>query len=344
MLAFFDLEQLKHEPKFSIFSGAPKPNSEVAERATVLREALQQHGHKLKEPEHHGLIPVEAVHHQDYLHFLKSIYQRWQEIPGASAEVIPNIHPNRTTGSEPCGIPESAVGQAGWYMADTACPISNETWNSALASANTAVGAAQAVLDGQNSAYALCRPPGHHAFADLAGGFCFLNNSAITAQHLRLNFQKVAIIDVDVHHGNGTQSIFYQRDDVLTVSLHVDPASFYPFFWGYSHELGEGKGSGFNFNFPLVHGTKDEEYLKTLNTALDRIAQFSPQAMVIALGLDAYEGDPYKGLGISTGGFEKIASEIAKLNLPTVLVQEGGYLSDALGDNLNRFLGGFENG
>ena len=183
MLAFFDLEQLKHEPKFSIFSGAPKPNSEVAERATVLREALQQQGHELKEPEPHGLIPVEAVHHQDYLHFLKTIYQRWQEIPGASAEVIPNIHPNRTAGSEPCGIPESAVGQAGWYMADTACPISNETWNSALASANTAVGAAQSVVVGQNSAYELCRPPGHHAFADLAGGFCFLNNSAIAAQY-----------------------------------------------------------------------------------------------------------------------------------------------------------------
>jgi len=187
-------------------------------------------------------------------------------------------------------------------------------------------------------------PTRSSCFADLAGGFCFLNNSAIAAQYLRKNFQKVVILDVDVHHGNGTQSIFYQRDDVLTVSLHADPASFYPFFWGYSHELGEGKGSGFNFNFPLVHGTKDEEYLKTLNTALDRIAQFSPQAMVIALGLDAYEGDPYKGLGISTGGFEKIASEIAKLNLPTVLVQEGGYLSDALGDNLNSFLGGFENG
>ena len=152
MLAFFDPDQFKHEPKFSLFSGVPKPNSEVAERAKVLRDALLQHGHELKIPKPHGITPVEAVHHQDYLHFLKNIYRRWQEIPGASAEVIPNIHPNRTTGSEPCGIPESAVGQAGWYMADTACPISNETWNSALASANTAVGAAQAVLDGHNSA------------------------------------------------------------------------------------------------------------------------------------------------------------------------------------------------
>ena len=151
MLAFFDPEQFKHEPKFSLFSGVPKPNSEVAERAKVLRNALLQHGHELKIPKPHGIIPVEAVHHQDYLHFLKNIYRRWQGIPVASAEVIPNIHPNRTAGN----IPESAVGQAGWYMADTACPISNETWNSALASANTAVGAAQAVLDGQNSAYAL---------------------------------------------------------------------------------------------------------------------------------------------------------------------------------------------
>ena len=153
MLAFFDPEQFKHEPKFSLFSGVPKPNSEVAERAKVLRDALLQHGHELKIPKPHGIIPVEAVHHQDYLHFLKNIYRRWQEIPGASAEVIPYIHPNRTAGD----IPESAVGQAGWYMADTACPISNETWNSALASANTAVSAAQAVLDGHNSAYALCR-------------------------------------------------------------------------------------------------------------------------------------------------------------------------------------------
>lgn len=229
-------------------------------------------------------------------------------------------------------------------MADTACPISNDTWNSALASANSAVGAAKHVMEGHDSAYALCRPPGHHAFADLAGGFCFLNNSAIAAQHLRLNFQKVAILDVDVHHGNGTQSIFYQRNDILTVSLHADTANFYPFFWGYSHELGDAQGTGFNYNFPLDHGTNDEEYLQTLKTALERITEFSAQAMVIALGLDAYKGDPYKGLGVSTQGFAKIAAEIAKLKLPTVLIQEGGYLSEALGDNLNSFLSGFENG
>ena len=180
------------------------------------------------------------------------------------------------------------------------------------------------------------------AFADLAGGFCFLNNSAIAAQYLGKNFQKVVIHDFDVHHGNGSQSIFYQRKDVPTISLYADPVSFYPFFWGYSHEIGSGKDSGYNFNFPLVHDTKDEKYLQTLKEALINVIEFSPQAMVIALGLDAYGGDPYKGLGIITLGFSEIASEIAKLKLPTILVQEGGYMSDALGENLISFLNGFE--
>jgi acetoin utilization deacetylase AcuC-like enzyme len=228
-------------------------------------------------------------------------------------------------------------------MADTACPIGAETWNSALASANTAADAAQRVIDGVPAVYALCRPPGHHAFADLAGGFCFLNNSAIAAQHLRGSFQRVVILDVDVHHGNGTQSIFYERQDVLTVSLHTNPISFYPFFWGYSSEQGENAGLGYNLNYPLLRGSKNDSYLKTLKLALKSIVEFSPEVMVIALGLDAYEGDPYEGLEITTTGFAWIAAEIAGLKLPTVLVQEGGYLSPALGDNLNSFLNGFEN-
>ncbi|MED5242070.1 MAG: histone deacetylase family protein, partial [SAR324 cluster bacterium] len=186
-------------------------------------------------------------------------------------------------------------------------------------------------------------PPGHHAFADLAGGFCFLNNSAIAAQHLCSRFQRVVILDVDVHHGNGTQSIFYKRQDVLTVSLHTDPVSFYPFFWGYSSEQGEKAGFGYNLNYPLVRGTKNNTYLKTLKLALKRIQEFSPEGMVIALGLDAYKDDPYKGMEITTTGFARIAAEIAGLKVPTVLVQEGGYLSPELGDNLNSFLDGFEN-
>ena len=340
MLALFDPLQLKHEPGFFLSSGSRLPNPEVAERARVLKESLLQHGHELKSPESHGMGPIAAVHPPDYLHFLKNIFKRWQRIEGASEEVIPNVHPNRRSG----GYPDSAVGQAGWHMADTACPIGPQTWTSVLASANNAVDAARYILDGTDSVYALCRPPGHHAFSDMAGGFCYLNNTAIAAQHLREGFRRIAILDVDLHHGNGTQGIFYQRTDVLTVSLHADPIRFYPFFWGHRHERGEGPGLGFNLNFPLPRGTADEEYLKILTKALSQIASFYPEAMVVALGLDAFKEDPLAGFAITTEGFKKIGAAIAGMKLPTVLVQEGGYLCKELGENLNGFLDGFENG
>jgi acetoin utilization deacetylase AcuC-like enzyme len=147
-------------------------------------------------------------------------------------------------------------------------------------------------------------------------------------------------LDVDVHHGNGTQEIFYERKDVLTVSIHADPVRFYPFFWGYAAERGNGDGEGFNLNLPLARGTADDDYLLTLDKAIGAISEFSPGALVVALGLDAYEGDPLRGLAITTAGFSRIAERIAALRLPTVLVQEGGYLSDELGDNLSSFLQG----
>ena len=211
-------------------------------------------------------------------------------------------------------------------------------------SANSAVHAAELVLNEADCAYALCRPPGHHAFADMAGGFCYLNNTAIAAQRLLTQSDRVAILDVDLHHGNGTQGIFYRRPDVLTVSLHADPAAFYPFFWGYADERGAGEGLGYNYNLPLPLGTGDDAYLDTLDMALTRIERFAPDMLVVALGLDAYEGDPLAGLSITTKGFGRIGAAIAEMQLPTVLIQEGGYLSKALGDNLKSFLGDFENG
>jgi acetoin utilization deacetylase AcuC-like enzyme len=177
---------------------------------------------------------------------------------------------------------------------------------------------------------------------DLAGGFCFFNNSAIAAAHLRLKHERVAILDVDVHHGNGTQGIFYERGDVLTVSIHADPASFYPYVWGYAHERGAGAGLGTNLNIPLPIGTGDDGYLEALGKAQAMIAAFAPGALVVALGLDASEHDPLVGLAVITDGFRCIGQAIARLGLPTVLVQEGGYLSDILGANLTAVLGGFE--
>jgi len=226
-------------------------------------------------------------------------------------------------------------------MADTACPISAETFDSACWSAWSAVAAVEAVLSGERAAYALCRPPGHHAFADVAGGFCFLNNSAIAAQHFRQSAARVAILDVDLHHGNGTQGIFYARGDVLTVSLHADPERFYPFFWGYASERGEGPGLGCNLNLPLPRKSGDEAFLGALDAGLKRISAFAPDALVIALGLDAFEGDPFGGLSVTTPGFARIAERIATLELPTTIVQEGGYLCDALSANLTSFLAAY---
>lgn len=201
--------------------------------------------------------------------------------------------------------------------------------------------AAALVLSGDTSAYALCRPPGHHAFVDLAGGFCFLNSTAIAAEALVRAGHRPAILDVDLHHGSGTQGIFYARGDVLTMSIHAHPESFYPFFWDYENERGTGPGLGANLNLPLPTGTGDAGFLEALAAGLARIRAFVPDLLVIALGLDTYQGDPFGGLAVSTPGFARIAAAAAGLGLPTLIVQEGGYLCPELGDNLESFLTGF---
>jgi acetoin utilization deacetylase AcuC-like enzyme len=337
MKTFYADEQKRHDPKAFLSSGAPKPNPEQPERIERLLDGARKAGSTIERPENYGLGPIAAVHTPEYLDFLERIHERWRRIEGASEEVIPNIHPIARGGS----YPASAVGQAGYHMADTSCPISEHTWESACWSAWSAVAAADAVLAGDRSAYALCRPPGHHAFADVAGGFCFINNSGVAAQRLRDKAARVAILDVDLHHGNGTQGMFYRRADVLTVSIHADPVRFYPFFWGYADERGEGPGLGYNLNLPLERKSGDAEFLSVLEVGLRRIRSFAPDALVVALGLDAFEGDPFGGLSVTTPGFARIAEAIAGLALPTVIVQEGGYLCDELGDNLTSFLVGF---
>ena len=337
MDAIYDSTQQKHDPKFFLQNGIVKPSPESPQRAEVFLKALHGAGHNIIAPEAHDSAAIQAIHTPDYLQFLETIHERWQHT-GGSEEVIPNVHPNRWVAN---GYPDSAAGHAGWHMADTACPIGAGTWEAAQAGAKTVIDAAQRALNGATAVYALCRPPGHHAFADMAGGFCYLNNSALAAQELRSQHERVAILDVDVHHGNGTQGIFYRRRDVLTVSLHADPQRFYPFFWGYAHERGAGEGFGCNFNLPLPRHTADDEFLVELERGLERVRAFRPGALVVALGLDAFEGDPLAGLGITTQGFARIAQAIAQLKLPTVLVQEGGYLCDALGPNLVSFLSGF---
>ncbi|MCW5745861.1 MAG: histone deacetylase family protein [Alphaproteobacteria bacterium] len=329
-----------HDPSYMLVRGERRESAEKPARADLLLNAARAGGHEVIPPAYAGLVPVLAVHTPEYVDFLQVAHREWSRFAGAGAEVVPGAHPVRYRGS----YPRTIVGRAGWHQVDGACPIGSGTWEAALAAAQVAVTAAQVVMDETHAgakrpiAYALCRPPGHHAYADLAGGFCFLNNTAIAAQHLRAQHQRVAILDIDVHHGNGTQGIFYARNDVLTVSIHADPADYYPYFWGYAHERGEGAGEGCNLNLPLPVGSADDIWLAAGERALERIRTFAPTALVVALGLDASEHDPLQGLKVTTDGFGRMAALIAELKLPTLLVQEGGYLGPELGENLARVL------
>lgn len=338
MKVVFSAAQLDHNPQTILSSGEHSEAPEKPDRARRLLDAALDVGLPLAAPLDYGDAVLQSVHTEQYLTFLKNIYTRWSRVDGAPADILPNIHPI----SRSDGYPKSAVGQLGFHCYDGSSPITQDTWHSARWSAMSAVHAARLVLAGDAASYALARPPGHHASQDLAGGFCYFNNAAIAAEQLREKFAKVAIIDVDVHHGNGTQRVFYSRSDVLTVSLHADPIRFYPFYWGYANERGEAGGDGFNLNLPLPRGTQDSEYLVALEQALDSVAAYSPDAIVVALGLDAHESDPFRGMRITTGGFENIGERLGALQLPTVLTQEGGYLSASLGNSLAAFLNGFQ--
>ena len=338
MKAVYSERHRRHDPQFFLVRGVVKRTTEQPERADRLLAGVKAGHHSLIAPTAFGQGPRARVHSADYLSFLAGAWDEWVALGDAGPEMIANIHPVRHAATYPSHI----IGRLGWHTADTACPIGPGTWQAACEATDVAVTAAQLVLDGERASYALCRPPGHHAFADMAGGFCFLNNTAIAAAHLRLAHERVAILDVDVHHGNGTQGIFYERSDVLTVSIHADPARFYPFVWGHAQERGAGPGLGANLNIPLPLGTGDDGFMAALERANATLAAFAPGALVIALGLDASEHDPLAGLAVTTDGFRRIGAAIAAIGLPTVFVQEGGYLSDILGANLTAVLGGFE--
>ena len=343
MRIYFSDRHAVHAPGAFVSRGQVTANPEMPARADALLGAARDAGHELADSQSFGLAPVRAVHDADYLDFLESAWREWCALPDHAAEVIPNVHPGRNMS----GRPRAIVGRAGYYQADCACPIGPGTWEGIQASADCALSAASEVMGSgaTDYAYALCRPPGHHAYADMAGGFCFLNNTAIAAQYCRDHgAARVAIVDVDVHHGNGTQGIFYKRRDVMTVSLHGDPAEFYPFFAGYREEVGEGDGHGCNVNLPLARGTGDDAFIGHLHEALAKVHEFEPTVLVVALGLDASEHDPLAFLKITTDGFRRIGEAVAAMGMPTVLVQEGGYLSEHLGANLAAALAGFEAG
>jgi acetoin utilization deacetylase AcuC-like enzyme len=331
MKAFYHKDQSHHSPKFYMKNGQATEAREVPKRGEIFQNVMHELEIPLEESNDFGMKYIAKVHSPDYLTFLKTIYPKWSALPDASEEIIPKSNPARYSST----YPKDIVGQVGWHLMDTSCPLSTGTWTGVYASAQTAISAANCVATGDsNTAYAVCRPPGHHAFPDGGAGFCFLNNAAIAAERLLEKFDRIAILDVDLHHGNGTQAAFWHRQDVLTVSIHADPAYCYPHYWGYEHERGEGQGYGFNINFPISAGTSDNDYMPVLDKALEDIQSYAPDAIIIALGLDASEQDPFAVLGLTTSGFNDIGKRIKALNLPTLLVQEGGYISPILGNNL----------
>lgn len=335
-VVFSDIQN-EHAPSRYLRHGALIDYPESPERVRRLMAGALTAELEPRAPDLFDAGHFEAIHPRRYLDFLANGHAEWMKLPGAFAEIMPSIRPVEA----PSAYPSHILGRAGWHIMDFAGAVTAQTWDAVRLSAMSALTAAELVASGADAAYALCRPPGHHAYGERSGGFCYLNNSAIAAQYLRRRHARVAILDIDVHHGNGTQSIFYDRADVLTVSVHADPASYYPFFYGYAEQRGDEAGEGFNLNLPVPVKSGDRVWITALEGALKRIADFKPGALVLALGLDAHEADPLNGGAVTTEGFTVMAGLIAALGLPTVIVQEGGYLTPVLGDNLAAFLTAF---
>jgi acetoin utilization deacetylase AcuC-like enzyme len=326
-----------HDPDRFTAPGDARPYWEVPARADALAGALTARGLALRPAADHGVAPIARVHDAGYLGFLETAFARFQALPGSGPILRAQAYAVRHKAHRPDGV----AGQAGWYLSAPSAPVVAATWTAALGSAHAAIDAADAVLSGERYAYALCRPPGHHAHADMAGGFCYLNNAAIAAQRLLDGGTgPVAIFDFDVHHGNGTQQIFYERDDVHYVSVHGDPAGLYPWFAGYPDETGAGRGLGWNLNLPLPPGAGNEAFVDAVGHGLDTISDKDPAAVIVSVGFDAQQGDPAANLSVDAAGFEMAGGLVSALGAPVVLIQEGGYLVERLGVNLTAFLTG----
>jgi acetoin utilization deacetylase AcuC-like enzyme len=332
----------RHDPDAVIGSAiGDRPYFERPARIDALLRAVQSAGLQVVAPKDHGLHPIAAIHPPDYTEFLTGAYDAWRASPGRGDDLV--VRPHSFAVRPLHRRPTHITGLAGWYLAGQGAPILQHSWAAALASAHAAVDAADLVLGGAGEAYALARPPGHHAHADLAGGFCFLNNAAVAAQRLLDGgVARVGLIDIDVHHGNGTQAIFYDREDVHFVSVHGDPAGLYPFYAGYADEGGEGRGAGYTLNLPLPSGTGDAPWLDAIDRGLDALRHGGAvEVLVVSLGLDAQQGDPTANLAVTEEGFLAAGRRLGAFGLPTVLVQEGGYRIDRLETNLGAFLDGF---
>ena len=343
-------DHLGHSGLIELYAGQEIPCFESPERATAIRAALMATGeYVLVEPEPHGPDPISAVHEVELIDLVEHVWtdaiaDGWD----AARPLVPDTFLLQAYPG-PMALERLPAGRhlrLGAYCFDTATPIVAGTAGAARAAVDIALTAADRVLAGEPLAYGLCRPPGHHAGRSLIGGYCFFNNAAIVAESMAARgASRVAILDVDFHHGNGTQQIFWERPDVLYVSLHGDPGGIYPYFSGHASERGGGGGEGTTLNLPLPSGTNGDAYVEALAVGLEAIAAFDADApLVLSLGFDTFHADPICNLALQTDDYARIGSAIASLGLPVVALQEGGYAVEALGANAAAFLGALGGG
>ncbi len=352
MKAVYTSAHLAHDVTHETYLGLAIPAHEVTERAENIRATLEADGgFAFVTPTDHGPDPILAVHDPGLVRFVETAWADLQAQKVDRSFLVADTYPVRAMfeGMSELALgrlrePAAVGGRTGWYGLDSSNPLVEGTWPAARGAVDVAMTAADLVLDGgERAVYGLCRPPGHHAARAMAGGYCFFNNAAIAAESItRRTGESVAILDVDVHHGNGTQQIFWRRGDVLYASIHADPAHLYPFFLGYADETGEGPGSGANFNQPLPAGTGDEPYLAAIDRALEVIDRTRGSVIVVSLGFDTYRQDPIGTFGLTTEAYHEIGRRVARLGRRLVILQEGGYHRPSLGANARAWLRGAE--
>jgi len=304
-------------PKHEIHHVRERGYFERPIRAEAIRETLGPTGLFTTLPTRsHGEAPLHDVHDAEFIQYLQTVCSKLKEGRPVYPDTFPIRRPDRR--------PKQLAVQAGYYCLDTGTPLYKGAYVAARASVDAALTAADEILAGRFLAYAVCRPPGHHAGQRFFGGFCYFNNAAIAAQHLS-GTAKVAVLDIDFHHGNGTQDVFYERDDVLTLSIHGHPDQAYPYFSGFESETGEGPGLGSNRNFPLPPGTEGDRYLRALNAALDLVRRAHTEVIVLSLGFDVMRGDPTGSFTLSSDDLRRIGARVVATGLPVLVVQEGGY-------------------
>jgi len=340
MITVYSDAHLQRQAKTELYGGELVPPHECAERAQFVLDRVAAVGlGEIEAPRSFGMAPIRRVHDAGYLEFLEHAWDEWSAA-GYRGEAIPTCWPARRMVQK---LPTQIDGKLGYYAASSETSICAGTWPAALGAVDVALTAAARLTAGDNAAFALCRPPGHHAAIDMYCGYCFLNNAAIAAQWLRdQGASRVAVLDVDFHHGNGTQDIFYDRDDVLFVSLHGDPAEAFPHFLGYADETGSGAGRGFNVNFPLPRGAGFDVWGTALADGIQRIAAYAPQYLVVSLGVDTFERDPISFFKLSSGDFSRYGQMIGALGIPTLFVLEGGYAVAEIGVNAVNVLTAFD--